>query len=449
MLVGIITLGCDKNTVDNEYLAGLLEDRGCEVVPLAEFDPDRAWDAVVVTTCGFICDAKQQSIETIVDLADRKKISGNPARVFVAGCLAQRYSGDLWKGIPEIDGMAGVGQFDELASMILDQRPASGVKTCTVPPVPSVNIYRFMRRRRLDNHPHAFLKIADGCNHACAFCSIPLMKGRFQSVAPDILLHEARELLAQGVRELNLVAQDISMYGRDLRGGYGLPRLLRDLCALDGDYWVRCLYCYPGGVTRQLIEVMASEPKIVPYLDVPLQHLDPDMLKRMKRPFPGLDAGHLADRLRSDIPGITLRTTMLVGFPGETPQAHQRMLDGIERIQFDRLGVFQFSCEEGTLAASLPRQVGKPTRQKRYRNVMELQAEISTRRNHQRIGQQVRVLVEGFDPERNQWTGRSPAEAPEVDGTVYVASPQPLTPGQFVTVKIISAETYDVTGQTT
>lgn len=451
-LVGLVTLGCDKNTVDNEYLAGLLEDAGCEVVALNDPEAAERIDAAVVLTCGFICDAQEQSVAALLELAEGKRARGKPARLFVAGCLAQRYAEDLLKEIPEIDGIVGVGQFELLAEMVAGHYAG---RCNAVNPAPCVDIKRFMRRRRLDNKPYAFLKIADGCNHACSFCAIPSMKGRLRSVAPDILLKEAKNLLQQGVRELNLVAQDISVYGTDLGGNYGLPALLRALCAIEGDFWIRCLYCYPGAINRTLpggaadalIEVMAAETKIVPYLDIPLQHLDRDLLERMNRPSANLDTAALVDRLRRSIPDLTLRTTMLVGFPGETPAAHRRMLEGMRALRFERLGAFEYSREEGTPAAEAPRQVGKATREKRRHAVMALQAEITAENNAARIGGIERVLIEDYDANRRQWIARSAADAPEVDGCVYLANRGALRPGKFVMAEITGAGVYDVTAK--
>lgn len=439
MHVRLIILGCDKNTVDNEYLAALLEDDGCTVAVGDSFDSSDSPDAVVVTTCGFIGDAKRQSIETLLNLADRKRETGRPARIYAAGCLTQRYAAELLREVPEIDGIVGVGQFERLAQMICKDKGGNAVKT-----TPTVAVCRFLRRRRLDDRPYAFLKIADGCNHACTFCAIPLMKGGLHSVPRDILLREARALLDSGARELNLIAQDISVYGMDRKRGPRLPQLLRDLCTLEGDFWIRCLYCYPGGVTDELLDVMAAEPKIVPYLDLPLQHLDPEMLRRMKRPSHDADPAALVRRLRDVIPGITLRTTMLAGFPGETPAEHRRMLDGLRELAFEWLGAFQFSPEEDTVAAQLPRQVSPRTRKKRWHAIMALQTEITAAHNQARIGKRTRVLVEEYDTAGGCWTGRSPAEAPEVDGSVFIESPRPLVPGQFLDVEITRADIYDV-----
>jgi len=444
--VGIITLGCDKNTVDNEYLAGLLAGSGCDldVVALDALAPEHPLDAVVVTTCGFIGRAKQQSVDAIVAMADAKREHGNPARLFVAGCLAQRYADELLHEIPEIDGLVGVGQFEQLANMIVAAPGAGAQNAARQQPV--VDIYRFMKRRRIESAPHSFLKISDGCNHACTFCSIPSMKGKHRSVAPDILLQEARNLLDQGVRELNIVAQDLADYGRDRGKDYRLPELLRDLAQLDGDFWIRCLYLYPGGINDKLLEVLANTPKIVPYVDMPLQHLDRETLHRMKRPYREVNTTELVARMREAIPGLTLRTTMIVGFPGETPAAHRRMLEVMESLSFDRLGIFQYSQEEGTPAGAMPRQVGRQVKEKRWHAAMELQAEISARLNEKRVGQQVRVLVEGYDAELKRWRGRSAGEAPEIDGSIFFTAPRYCRTGAFVEVALTHADVYDVHG---
>jgi ribosomal protein S12 methylthiotransferase len=441
--VGVITLGCDKNTVDNEYLAGLLEDAGCAVIPLPFDAIPEGVDSVVVTTCGFIGDAQRQSVETLVRLADAKRDTGSPRRIYVAGCLAQRNAGELLQAIPEIDGIVGVGQFETLANMILGI-PDDAPWPNAVRKKPEIEIYRFLRRRRLDTKPYTFLKIADGCNHACTFCAIPKMKGALRSVAPDILVREAEGLVRRGARELNIVAQDISVYGADRGPDYRLPQLLRDLCRIEGDFWIRCLYCYPGGVTDELIEVMATEPKIAPYLDIPLQHLDPGVLQQMHRPHRALNALRLVERLRDAIPDIALRTTMIVGFPGETRAAHQRLLEGLGELAFDWLGAFPYSREEDTPAAVMPKQVRRDVAARRLQAVLELQVEITALRLQGRVGQRTRVLIEGRDNERGLWIGRSPHEAPEVDGMVYVASEKPLRRGDFVEVAVTGSDVYDL-----
>ncbi|HNR30188.1 MAG TPA: 30S ribosomal protein S12 methylthiotransferase RimO [Candidatus Hydrogenedentes bacterium] len=445
MRVGLVTLGCDKNSVDTEYLAALLEDAGHELSLDPEPDATGALDAVVITTCGFIADAKRQSVQAVVDWAERKREAGSPKRLLVAGCLAQRYADDLLKEIPEIDGIVGVGQFREIARMVGADEDAPRKD---VHEVPSVAIYPFLRRKHLGGAPHAFLKISDGCNHACTFCSIPLMKGKLRSVDRDTLLREAEQLIAQGVREINLIAQDLTAYGRDTGDkALRLPALLRDLDAIDGDFWIRCLYCYPGGVTDEFLETLRDCPKIVPYLDMPLQHLDPTMLRLMKRPYRAVNTFELVGRLRDAVPGIALRTTMIVGFPGETARAHDRMLEGLGELAFNWVGVFAYSREEDTPAATMPHQTRDATRARRKEAVLELQAQITAMYNRDRVRGRARVLVERFDPERGQWIGRTAGEAPEIDGCVYVHSPEPLRVGEFVEIEIVDADVFDVSGR--
>ncbi len=443
MRVGLVTLGCDKNSVDTEYLAAMLEDAGCALHLEPDPEGDDALDAVVVTTCGFIADAKRQSVQALVDWAQRRRNTGAP-RLYVMGCLAQRYAGDLLAEIPEIDGIVGVGQFREMVDMIRGEAAASRKD---VHEAPAVTIYPFMRRKRLGGAPHAFLKISDGCNHGCTFCSIPLMKGKLRSVGRGLLLREAQELVRQGVREINLIAQDLTAYGRDLAAEYRLPALLRDLAALDGDFWVRCLYCYPGGVTDEFLQALADCPKIVPYLDIPLQHLDPGMLRLMKRPHREVNTFELVRRLRDAVAGIVLRTTMITGFPGETDRAHKRMLEGLGELAFHWLGVFAYSPEEDTPAAAMPRQTRETTRARRKDAVLELQAEITALHNRERVGQRTRVLIERFDDGRGLWAGRSPGEAPEIDGCVHVHASAPLRAGEFVDVVVTAADVYDVTAR--
>jgi ribosomal protein S12 methylthiotransferase len=445
--VGIVTLGCDKNTVDNEYLAGMIEGAGCQVVLANDGLP---LDAAVVTTCGFIASAKEQSIDAIVELAERKKETGSPRRLYVAGCLSQRYGQDLMDEIPEIDGLVGVGQMKQLAGMIADgarlQAEAEG-RLMDVAPVPTVDIYEHLRRRPLENAPHAFLKVSDGCNHTCSFCAIPSMKGKLRSVEPEILLAEAREMLGRGVKEICLVAQDLSDYGRDRWKDYRLPELIRDLCALGGDFWVRCLYYYPGNVTDRFLETIASEPKVVPYLEMPLQHLHPDTLRRMKRPFYSVNTFDAIERIRKAVPGIAIRSTCIVGFPGETQQEFQYLLDGLGKIGFDRLGAFQYSPEEGTPAETMNAQVPEKTKAQRYRMVMTRQAKVSEKTMRARKGRTERVLVERRDEETGFWIARGACDAPNIDGHVLIHDDPGLQAGEFATVRIVKATTYDVYGK--
>ncbi|MBI2425906.1 MAG: 30S ribosomal protein S12 methylthiotransferase RimO [Candidatus Hydrogenedentes bacterium] len=441
MRVGIVTLGCDKNTVDNEYLAGMLSARGCEVMP-GNPDGQTALDAVVVTTCGFIGAAKEQSVQAIFDLAEAKREHGNPARLFVAGCLAQRYADDILAEFPEIDGLVGVGQFGQLADMIL--AAATAEKRNATAEKPLVDIYQFIERKKLDDRPYAFLKLADGCNHACTFCSIPSMKGKLRSVPHEILLEEARGLLKQGIKEINLVAQDLADYGRDRWKDYRLPQLLRDLCALEGDFWIRCFYLYPGGINDAILEQLATQEKIVPYVDMPLQHLDGGVLHRMKRPYRDVNTVKLVERMRAAVPNLTLRTTMIVGFPGETDAEHQQVLEVMEAVRFDRLGAFQYSQEEDTPAGIMENQVPDEVKAERWRAVMNLQSQIHAEHSRARTGSITRVLVEGYDAEAGAFAARSAGEAPEVDGLVYVESERLLPGGEFLDVEITGALECDL-----
>lgn len=445
--VGLVTLGCDKNTVDNEYLAAMLENHGLEVILREDGLP---LDAAIVTTCGFIASAREQSLETIRELARRKAEFGSPARLYVAGCLSQKMGADMITEIPGIDGMVGVGQFDTITKMLLADREEGGGAhgpSVDVAPSPTVDIYQHLTRRPVENRAHAFLKISDGCNHGCTFCSIPSMKGALRSVEPEILLAEARALLDRGVREIALVAQDLSDYGRDRWKDYRLPELLRDLAALPGDFWIRCMYYYPGNVTDRFLGVLAEGGKILPYLEMPLQHLDPVVLRAMKRPFHDRNTFETVERIRAAVPGITLRTTVIVGFPGETNAAFNNLLKGLKRIRFDRLGSFEYSHEPGTPSGAMPEQVAEKTKAWRWRMVMDQQAKISRALTRKRLGERTRVLIEAYDPEFNRYTGRSPAEAPGVDGKVLVTSDRPLTVGDFTDVQIVDCDTYDVLAQ--
>ncbi|OPZ18546.1 MAG: Ribosomal protein S12 methylthiotransferase RimO [candidate division BRC1 bacterium ADurb.BinA364] len=443
MKIGLVTLGCDKNTADNEYLAGLLAQRG-HSVEVAR-DAKTRYDAVVITTCGFIEAAKAQSMCEIDRWAARKRQTGRPERLIVAGCLTQRYAEEVLQAYPEIDGLSGVGQFDALADLIEEADPASGDVCLALADKPSVRIDRPVPRLRLDRGPHAFLKIADGCDHGCSFCCIPRMKGPSVSTPIDILIEEAKSLIAGGVKEINVIGQDLTLYGRDFDSGKpGLEDLLERLDALHGDFWIRLLYVYPGGVTDRLLELMARGGKICPYLDVPLQHLDPRMLKAMRRPGGSIGGERLFERIRAAVPGVALRTTLLVGFPGETDAMFEAMLDAVKRMRVDRLGAFIYSREEGTPAYSLPDQIPPEVAQQRFDRLMRAQAEIAFELSRQRVGRRERVLLEGRDRERGAAIGRGRGDAFEIDGRVYVKGAGPKRMGQFANVEIVAADGYDV-----
>lgn len=442
MRVGIVTLGCDKNVVDNEYLGGLLSERGHEVEAANLKSPP---DVVVITTCGFLDVAREQSMQEIRQWAEVRKAGGNlRPRVAVIGCLAQRMGEKIREEIEGIDYLAGVGQFDRVVKMLEGHDCPGGAFLVDQP---TVEVDRALPRRRLEKSAHSYLKISDGCNHTCSFCSIPLMKGRHRSVARPILLDEARRLLDQGVKEINLVAQDSAVYGTDTEGKPALADLLEDLCALPGDFWVRVFYLYPTSVTERLIQVVADQDKIVKYLDVPLQHLDEDVLKAMKRPHDGARTRKLLAHLREAIPDLVLRTTLIVGFPGETEKAFKNLVAGVREIGFERLGAFCFSPEPGTPSATMENTINPKTVADRFNRLMRLQAKYSAAWSASQIGTIRRTLVEGFNPEADVWFGRSYSEAPEIDGFIAFNAPGDVERGTFVDVQINEADTYDLGGE--
>jgi len=455
MKIGIVTLGCDKNTVDNEYLAGLLAETGAEVVRAevdADENPDSDLDAVLINTCGFVESAKQQSLESIVSWIDHKKerLENNQGRcrVFVAGCLTQRYRESLVQELPEVDGFMGVGEFDKVIRLV--QSPvdaASPYNLISELPVVAVREGGIPRKQLGPQAPHAFLKIADGCNHNCSFCAIPSFKGRLRSVKKEILLAEAKLLLSRGVKEINLVAQDTSDYGKDLYGrDYGIADLLSEITALPGDFWVRLFYFYPGGLNARFIDAFQASTKITRYIDMPLQHLHPEVLHRMKRPHREIKTLEALENLRASVPGLALRTTFITGFPGETEEQFDYLLSGAERLRFNRLGAFPFSEEEGTPSATMDQQIPRRVRQARYDRLMEQQQAISLELNRQMIGKEIKVLIEQ-QIEEDQWVGRSEYDAPDVDGAVAVHSVTDLKPGQFATVKVVAADYYDLVAE--
>lgn len=467
MRVGLVTLGCDKNTVDNEYLAGLLGVKGHSVEIADERNPP---DCVVITTCAFLEAAKEQSRAQIRRWVGIRKTRGT--RLGVIGCMSQRHGPELLRDFPEIDFMAGVGQFEKVAELVCGEgasrfisstgddarswdlaRQSGGDEPIPYddrefePGAPRVVVDRTLPRRRMDARPHAFLKISDGCNHTCTFCSIPLMKGIYTSVPKGTLLDEARRMLDSGVRELNIVAQDITKYGLDLERRMLLPELLQELAALEGEFWIRLFYLYPSTVTKDLIAVMKSNPKIVRYLDVPLQHLSESVLRRMRRPHDRARTMEMLRTLRAELPDVTLRTTFIVGFPGESGAEFEELLEGMEEIRFERLGVFTYSREKGTPAAELPNQLPERMKKTRRDKVMKLQAAISADWAAAQVGRTRRVLVEGSVPGSGWHVGRSSSEAADIDGVVRVHSDAPLSPGEFVDARITAADVYDLTAE--
>ena len=433
--VGLVSLGCAKNRVDSENMLGMLRDRGFEIVS----DPAEA-DVLFVNTCGFIEPAKEESIDAIFEMAQYKK-SGKAKRLFVTGCLAQRYPEALMSEIPEIDGILGVADYARLFEMMEaaegDTRPcytAQGARFLNTPRVLTTPGYS------------AYVKISDGCDNRCTYCAIPLIRGNYSSRPFDDIVEECRRLAADGVTEITLIAQDTSRYGCDLGDGhYLLPELLEAVSAIEGVHWVRVLYCYPDSTEDRLLDAIQRLPKVAPYLDLPLQHIDDDLLRRMNR-------RGTADWIKSRIAeckkrGIILRTTMIVGFPGETDEQFQTLLDFVKWARFDRLGAFTYSAEEGTPAAIMPDQIDEDVKQARLDQLMMLQQAISMEINEARIGQVCEVLIDGFDEESGRFYGRSLLEAPESDGCIWLTTDRDLTPGEYIQVKITAADAYDLAGE--
>jgi ribosomal protein S12 methylthiotransferase len=457
MKIALITLGCDKNTVDTEYLAGVLAARGHEVAVEGE---QRALDVAVLFTCGFIESAREESLDATWQFCEARDRVGNPRRVILAGCLGQRLGDsdqEEYEDFPPVDAIAGVGHPEALADLVEAVAASEeGEVTFPVIPPPRMTLDHPIPRLRLDHSPAAYLKIADGCNHTCSFCAIPSMKGPYVSVPREIVLEEARALLDSGAKELNLVAQDLAPYGRDLYGEtYGLPELLEALCQLEGDFRIRLLYLYPAGLTDRFLEVFAREEKICKYLDIPLQHLDLDVLRAMRRPDAGGGIAERIERVRQAAPEVAIRTTMIVGFPGETSQAFKSLLREVEAIRFDWLGAFCFSPEEGTPAAEMEEQVPSRAAERRLDRLMRLQAEITADGLTEWVGRRLRVLVETVSPEEEEARGRSYREAPEVDGEVILKRQEGdpadwldrLHPGDFVEVEVTDSDTYDLIGR--
>lgn len=433
MKVLLISLGCDKNLVDSEVMLGLLNKAGHQIT-----NDETEADVVVVNTCAFIKDAKEESINTIIEMGELKK-TGKLKKLIVAGCLSQRYKDEIMTELPEIDVIIGATNFDKIVEAIgtdeeaivddIDYTPAS-VRERIVTTTASM----------------AYLKIAEGCNKMCTYCIIPHIRGRYRSVPMDSLLDSARRLADDGIKELVLVAQETTLYGIDLYGEKRLPELLTKLSDIDGIEWIRLLYCYPEEITDDLIETMAANPKICHYIDIPIQHSENAILKRMGRRTSREDIVELVGRLRSAMPDIAIRTTLISGFPGETQEQHNGLVDFVDQCEFDRLGVFTYSPEEGTPAASYPDQVDEAVAEKWRDEIMELQQEISYEKNQEFVGTVMKVLIEGYLSDDDVYVGRTYRDAPGVDGIVFVSAPYELMSGTYVDVKITEGNEYDLTG---
>ena len=433
MKVLLISLGCDKNLVDSEVMLGLLNKAGHQIT-----NDETEADVVVVNTCAFIKDAKEESINTIIEMGELKK-TGKLKKLIVAGCLSQRYKDEIMTELPEIDVIIGATNFDKIVEAIGTDEEAI-VDDIDYTPAP-------VRERIVTTTASmAYLKIAEGCNKMCTYCIIPHIRGRYRSVPMDSLLDSARRLADDGIKELVLVAQETTLYGTDLYGENRLPELLTKLSDIDGIEWIRLLYCYPEEITDDLIEMMAANPKICHYIDIPIQHSENAILKRMGRRTSREDIVELVGRLRSAMPDIAIRTTLISGFPGETQEQHNGLVDFVAQCEFDRLGVFTYSPEEGTPAASYPDQVDEAVAEKWRDEIMELQQEISYEKNQEFVGTVMKVLIEGYLSDDDVYVGRTYRDAPGVDGIVFVSAPYELMSGTYVDVKITEGNEYDLTG---
>lgn len=435
--VSVVTLGCEKNLVDSEIMSGLIHQRGFTLVE----KPEDA-TVIIVNTCGFIDAAKEESVNTILNLAELKD-SARLKALIVSGCLTQRYKKELMDEMPEIDGIVGTGDFHRINDII--DEALRGRKPVYVGN-PVFNYEENLPRLLSTPRHAAYVKIAEGCDNACTFCSIPIMRGQFRSRSMESIVAEVKLLADQGVKEISLIAQDSTNYGTDLYEGFKLPELLNKVSEVPGIAWVRLHYAYPGFFTDELIEAIASNPKICNYIDMPLQHSEDSILKRMRRPGRQRDVRELVGKIRSRIPEVALRTSMIVGFPGETDEDFDRLCDFVREMKFDRLGVFTYSQEEDTPAHRLPNQLSDEIKQFRQNTLMEIQREVAKDNAAKYVGRTIDVLVERYDGRSDVFIGRSQYDAPEVDGEVYI-SKCPVQIGEISKVRITHAYEYDLSGE--
>ena len=425
--VGIVSLGCAKNQVDAEMLLFTLRGRGYTIVD----DPAKA-DAVIVNTCGFIDSAKQESIDEIIELGNLKR-EGKIKAIIVTGCLAERYQDEITKQLYEIDAAVGIGANEQIADVVEQVLGGNG----TLELFPDKLALPLEGGRVLSTPFYtAYLKIAEGCDNKCTFCAIPMIRGKFRSRKIENLIEEAKGLAADGVRELNIIAQDTTRYGEDLYGKPSLDKLLTELCKIDGLHWIRVLYCYPDSITDELIDVMAREEKIVNYIDLPLQHCNSEILRKMHRRGDRASLTALLNKMREKIPNVIFRSTFITGFPGETEEQFEELAEFAKEMNFQRLGCFAYSQEEGTPAAKMPDQLDDDVKQQRADIIMEHQQQVMAEYCESLLDTDIEVLVEGFDRLAECWYGRTYADAPEVDGCVFFTSPQKPQIGSFVTVHI-------------
>jgi len=434
--IKFVTLGCEKNLVDSEIMSGLVAEHGFELVENKE-----EATVIVVNTCGFIDAAKEESVNTILDMAELKE-TGALKALIVSGCLTQRYKEQLMEEMPEIDGIVGTGDFDKITDIV---EQALGGKKPVAVGNPVFNYERKLPRRLSTPRYTAYVKIAEGCDNACTFCSIPIMRGAFRSRSIESIVSEVESLAKQGVKEISLIAQDSTNYGTDLYDSFMLPTLMNRVSEVEGIEWVRLHYAYPGFFTDELIDTIASNPKICKYIDMPLQHSEDSILKRMRRPGRQRDVRELVAKIRAKIPDAVLRTSIIVGFPGETDEDFEKLEAFIREMKFDRLGVFTYSKEEDTPASRLPDQVDDAVKEYRAARLMEVQREVAKEANGRFVGKTMDVLIERYDGRNDVFVGRSQYDAPEIDGEVFVTGCKPEI-GQLQKVRITHSIEFDLSG---
>lgn len=435
--VGMVSLGCSKNQVDGEIMLSLIQPDGYELCGDAE-----QCDVVIINTCAFIEDAKRESIENILEFCELKR-QGVIKAVVVTGCLAERYQQELVTEIPEADVILGIGRNTDIVNAI--DQALQGERVVEFAPKDELVMDA---ERVLTNAPYyAYIKLADGCDNRCTYCAIPNIRGRFRSRKMENILEEVRRFAAQGVTEMNLVAQDTTRYGEDIYGKLMLPELIREVCKVDGVHWVRILYCYPQRVTDELLEVMASEPKVVKYMDVPVQHASGRILKAMNRRDDYDYLRNLMQKIREKIPGVVLRTTFITGFPGETEEDFAEMTRLVKEVKFERVGCFTYSPEDGTPAYSMPEQIDEETKRRRADIVMSEQLAIAEEFARSWIGRELEVVVEGLNEETGIYYGRSYMDAPDIDTRVYFDSPYEHETGEYVMVTVTGSQGYDLVAE--
>ena len=438
MNILFISLGCDKNLVDSEVMLGLLDKKGYKIV-----DEESEADVIVINTCCFINDAKEESVQTILEMAEYKK-EGSLKALVVTGCLAQRYQQEILDEIPEVDAVLGTTSYDKITEAVEEALAGNGhVEVTDINALPLVD-----EKRLVTTGGHfAYLKIAEGCDKHCTYCIIPKLRGNYRSVPMERLIKEAEDLADQGVKELILVAQETTVYGQDIYGEKSLHKLLKELCKISGIRWIRILYCYPEEIDDNLTQVIKEEPKICHYLDLPIQHASDEILKRMGRRTSKKQLVEIIGKLRSEIPDIALRTTLITGFPGESEANHEELMEFVDEMEFDRLGVFTYSPEEDTPAADMPEQIEESVKEDRQAELMELQQDIAFDKAEDMVGSEVLMMVEGKVADENVYVGRTYKDAPNVDGLIFVHTDAELITGDFAKVKVTGALEYDLIGE--